>query len=190
VHKLVFFLEEPSAKEMLIGLVPRLLPADINPLYIVFQGKQDLDKNLRIKLSNWKAPNTFFVILRDQDFDDCKEIKERLEAICSTCNKKVLIRIACKELESFYLGDLEAVEKGLTLNGLAKMSRKRKFRNPDELQNPAEILREITKYKYSKVAGSRAISKHLNLANNNSHSFKVLVAGINSLSCLYNEISE
>lgn len=36
---LVCFLEETSAKEMLKGILPRLLPDDIEPRYIVFEGK-------------------------------------------------------------------------------------------------------------------------------------------------------
>lgn len=45
-----FFLEELSAAEMLKGLLPRLLPADADTRYIVFEGKQDLEKNLEKKL--------------------------------------------------------------------------------------------------------------------------------------------
>ena len=44
MKNLVCFLEEPSAKEMLEGVLPRLLPADVKFTYIVFEGKQDLKK--------------------------------------------------------------------------------------------------------------------------------------------------
>ena len=37
--QLVIFLEEPSEKEMLKGLLPRFLPENIYPIYIVFEGK-------------------------------------------------------------------------------------------------------------------------------------------------------
>lgn len=47
---MVFFLEEPSAKEMLAGVLPRILPDDIQIRYLVFRGKQDLEKNLQKKL--------------------------------------------------------------------------------------------------------------------------------------------
>ena len=43
---LVFLLEERSAREMLTGLLPRLLPADISFVCITFEGKQDLEKQL------------------------------------------------------------------------------------------------------------------------------------------------
>ena len=41
MNTLVFLLEEPSAKEMLKGILPRLLPEHIQPQFIVFEGKQD-----------------------------------------------------------------------------------------------------------------------------------------------------
>jgi len=47
---LVFFLEEPSAREILKGLLPRLLPPDVEPRFVVFEGKQHLDKQLVKKL--------------------------------------------------------------------------------------------------------------------------------------------
>lgn len=38
---LVFLLEEPSAKIMLEGVLPRVLPPEVDVHYIVFEGKQD-----------------------------------------------------------------------------------------------------------------------------------------------------
>ncbi len=46
MKSLVFFLEEPSARAMLEGLLPRLLPDGWLVRYIVFEGKQDLEKQL------------------------------------------------------------------------------------------------------------------------------------------------
>ena len=64
---LVFFLEEASAKAMLEGLLPRVLPNEVAPRYIVFEGKQDLEKQVEKRLRGWLAPNSRFVILRDRD---------------------------------------------------------------------------------------------------------------------------
>ncbi len=47
---LVFCLEEPSAREMLKGLLSRILPDDVYPDYIVFEGKQDLMNQLARRL--------------------------------------------------------------------------------------------------------------------------------------------
>lgn len=182
MRTLVFFLEEPSAKEMLQGVLQRILPDDIWVQYVVFQGKQDLEKNLKIKLRAWKKPNCSFVIMRDQDSGDCREIKANLADICEKAGKKdVLIRIACHELETFYLGDLSAVAKGLELKGLERKKWQRKFREPDRLANPSEEMFKLTKNIYDKVSGSRAIAPHLDLEFNASKSFNWLIAGIKNL---------
>ena len=121
MRTIVFFLEEPSAKEMLEGVLPRFLPGGLQVRYFVFRGKQDLEKNLKRKLRAWRLPDSLFVVMRDQDNGDCLAIKTRLIDLCSETGKdKVLIRVACRELESFYLGDLRAVEKGLELKGIEK----------------------------------------------------------------------
>lgn len=178
----VFFLEEPSAKEMLQGMLPRILPEKIFIRYVIFQGKQDLEKNLDIKLRAWKLPNCSFIVMRDQDSGDCKEIKEKLANICEKAGKKgVLIRIACHELESFYLGDLAAVEKGLDLKGLERKKKQRKFRDPDLLANPSEEMFKLTNNIYDKVSGSRAIAPYLALESNTSKSFNTLISGIKNL---------
>lgn len=66
MRNLVFLLEEPSAKDLLQGLAPRLVPQDVHVQYLVFEGKQDLVRQLVRKLRSWLAPNTAFVVLRDR----------------------------------------------------------------------------------------------------------------------------
>jgi hypothetical protein len=125
---------------------------------------------------------TFVFFIRDQDSGDCKTIKTKLADICKDAGKNgVLIRIACHEIESFYLGDLAAVEEGLDLKGIEKKQRWRKFREPDLIASPSDELFKLTNNIYDKVSGSRAIGKHLNLESNNSKSFNVLISGIKSL---------
>lgn len=178
----VFFLEEPSAREMLQGLLPRLLPEGVITRFIVFKGKQDLEKNLVGKLRGWRLPKSVFVIIRDQDAGDCQAIKQKLLNLCIQAGKgDALVRIACRELESFFLGDLDAVEKGLELSGLAKLQENRKYRTPDSLSNPSTELEQLTKCVYQKVSGSRAIGQYLAIDNNKSHSFNALLAGIRKL---------
>lgn len=182
MRNIVFFLEEPSAQEMLEGLLSKIVPPEINIRYLVFRGKQDLEKNLFRRLRGWILPNTSFLVLRDQDSGDCAIIKKKLADICESTGKKgVLVRIACRELESFYLGDLEAVEKGLEINSISSLQGKKKYKNPDRLENPSEELYRLTKNKYQKRPGSRAIAPHLKLEGNKSHSFCVLLEGIRKL---------
>jgi len=111
---LVIFTEEMSAKVMLESLLPRLLPQAIHIQCVAFEGKQDLEKQLPIKLRGWRTPDTRFVILRDQDNRNCHDVKRGLKSICKVANRPdVLVRIACRELKSWYFGDLAAVETGL-----------------------------------------------------------------------------
>lgn len=179
MKQLVFFLEEESAKIMLEGVLPRILPEHITYKCVVFEGKQDLEKKLLRKLKGWlNAENTHFIVLHDQDSNDCKKIKQRLRDICIEAGRpETLIRIACHELESFYLGDLKAVGTAFSKNNLAEQQLGRKFRNPDELANPVEELKRLIP-EYQKLAGSRKIAPLMNLDDNRSHSFRVLIEGI------------
>nr|VFK59599.1 MAG: protein of unknown function (DUF4276) [Candidatus Kentron sp. TUN] len=184
VKELVFFLEEPSAREMLKGVLPRLLSSDVVPRYVVFEGKQDLHKRLEKKLKGWINTNARFIVLRDQDKGDCVETKNRLFGICQKAGKnknETLIRIACHELESWYLGDLDAVEKGLGIKGITKNQDTKKYRSPDRLTNPSQELKRLTKQAYQKVSGSRDIGPFLSLRDNRSHSFKMFISGIRRL---------
>lgn len=176
---LVFCLEEPSAKAMLEKLLPRILPEGVSVGYIVFEGKQDLHKQLGKRLRGWQRPDTRFIVIRDQDSSDCIITKAELANICAEAGRAdTMVRIACCELESWYLGDLQAVELGLKLKGLAKHQGSNKFRHPDALVNAAEELKKLTKGKYQKLSGSRAIAPHLSLSDNKSTSFNVLIRGI------------
>lgn len=181
MKNLVFFLEEPSAREMLKGLLPRILPDNIRIQYVVFEGKQDLEKRLPIRLRAWQVPNALFVVMRDQDSGDCIGIKDGLVQKCAAAGKPgALVRVACRELESFYLGDLAAVATAIGPPNLPNLQTKQRYRTPDNIQNPAKELKKIAP-EYQKVSGSRAIGKHLDMNNHRSHSFAVLVSGIKTL---------
>ena len=97
---LVFLLEEPSAREMLKGLLPRVLPHPMQIRYIVFEGKQDLEKNIIRRLRGWRVPDSVFVVLRDQDAADCLTVKRKLARKCEEAGKpETIVRIACREIE-------------------------------------------------------------------------------------------
>lgn len=182
---LVFCLEEASAKAMLQGVLPRLLPDDIAVQYIVFEGKQDMHKQLVKRLRFWQKPDSRFVVMRDQDSGDCRVVRQELLDLCREAGREdALVRVACCELESFYLGDLQAVEAGLAIKGLARQQSNRKFRDPDALVNAAEELGKLTGKRYQKLGGSRSIGPHLNLdyGANTSRSFNALVEGVRRVS--------
>ena len=179
--QLVIFLEEPSARAMLQGLLLRILPDTVGVQYVVFEGKSDLEKRLPRRLRAWRTPDTKLVVMRDQDSGDCMAIKNGLTQKCHDAGKPdVLVRIACRELESFYLGDLAAVADAIGPNAIRHKQQQRKFRTPDRLGSPALELKRLAPG-YQKIAGSRAIGPQLNVEANRSRSFQVLIQGIRTL---------
>ncbi len=179
---IVFFLEEASAKALLEGLLPRLLPQNVTPRFVVFEGKQDLEKQIEGKLRGWRLPDSRFVVLRDQDSGECRKIKDDLQNKCVAAGKtETLVRIACRELEAWYFGDLAAVERAISQSNLSHYAGKAKYRDVDKIVAPSNELRAITGQTYQKVSGSRAIGPHLSLTANRSPSFQVFIEGVKRL---------
>ena len=83
IENLVFFLEEPSARDFLEAILPRVLPAHITAHFLVFEGKQDLEKQLVMRMKRWLRPKSRFIVMRDQDSGDCQVIKQRLLDLCT-----------------------------------------------------------------------------------------------------------
>ncbi|WDN28191.1 DUF4276 family protein [Xanthomonas oryzae] len=166
---------------MLESLLPRILSNDIQYRLIAFEGKQDLEKQLERRIRGYQNSLARFVILRDLDsHPDCRAVKKNLLGICRLSGKIqfCLVRIACTELETFYLADLAAVGMALQMSRLASHQNNRKFRSPDAIGNPSKELKLITGNRYQKVAGSREIGKYLQLDNARSASFRNLVTGV------------
>jgi hypothetical protein len=181
MSELVFLLEEASAKAMLEQLVPRLVGTKISARYITFEGKQDLDKQLARRIRGYLNPEARFIVLRDLDSNtDCKKLKSSLLTKVSSTGKlpRTLVRIACQELEAFYLGDLQAVETALNIKNLAGQQAKRRFRDPDAIVNPKQELKSLTNNEYTQISGSRLLGQHLDLDNTRSRSFAHLIDAI------------
>lgn len=180
MKRLVLFLEEPSIKAMFEQILPRFIP-DVFVQYVVFQGKQDLEKRLTMRLQHWLEPNVAFMVIRDQDSNDCYDVKARLQERCHAAGKHdVLVRVVCRELESWYLGDLNAVSKAFNQPKIAKQQVKAKFRQPDLLGNPKEELKKLVP-DYQQIDGSRRIGREMDLTNNLSASFGFTLSGIKKL---------
>ncbi len=176
--EIVFLLEEQSAEALLRSLLPRILPPQVVTRFIVFEGKQDLEKRVERRLRGYLNPHAKFIVLRDQDAAPCRRTKAALVEKCKNAGcPGAIVRIACHELESWYLADLAAVEQALGRHGLAAYQNQRKYRTPDTLGSPSRELSALAP-QYQKVGGSRLIGRHLDPNNIRSNSFRVFVEAV------------
>lgn len=182
--KLVFLLEEKSMKYFLDGILPRILPEGVAFQTIPHEGKSDLQKSIRIKLLAWNEPDVKFVIVQDQDNNDCRELKKKLLQLCEGIGKSVLVRIACHELEAWYFGDLEAVSKAYGRN-LGKAVQRKKYCVPDDIISPKRELRIIVP-EHQQIDGAKRIAKYVDVERNTSVSFRMFVDGVRRIAALKN----
>lgn len=175
---LVFLLEEPSAQDALQGFLPSILPPEVSVEYLVFEGKQDLEKRMVRRMRGWLKPESVFVVLRDQDSGDCCVIKQNLSGLCREAGKpNAIVRIACRAMESWFLGDWASVSTAFAQPRLEKLQRKAIYRDPDRLVNPVSELRKAIPT-YQKREGARRIGPYLNHVRNRSRSFQVFVEAV------------
>lgn len=184
--RIVFLTEEPSMSETLRAVLPHLFPHWVEEehwLVLTHRGKTALEASIPRKLAHWARPADRFVILRDNDGSDCKGLKARLRAIASARPASmVLIRIVCQELESWFLGDLAAVQAAYGRLPSHARQDSRAFRDPDRLTNAADELQKLTGI-CGKGARARAIAPHLRTdpAQNRSLSFGAFITGLQRL---------
>ena len=104
---------------------------------------------IRAALRQWKMPGTRkFVVLRDQDLSDCgklrADIREWVKEQCPVQFGRLSVAIACRELEAWYLGDLDALW-GVYPNppGEARRRVEKYRKDPDGVPNPSDVLKGI-----------------------------------------------
>jgi len=180
MKKVVFLVEERSMKVLLSEMLPRLYPA-MNFQCLEHEGKQDLDRSIPRKLANWREPNVRFVVVRDQDRNNCREIKTMLVESCHRAGRPdTLVRIACRELEAWYFGAPAAMAAAFETPQLQDLARKARFRDPDTIEKPSDELAKIVP-SFQKVSGARVMGRHLERAENRSRSFQSLMEGLDRL---------
>jgi hypothetical protein len=180
MKSLVFLLEEPSAQDALEGFLPHILPDEVSVNYLVFEGKQDLEKRMTKILRGWLQPDTRFIVLRDQDSRDCKVIKAGLSIRCREAGREreSKVRIACRELEAWFVEDWASVAQAFEKPKLSNLQQKAIYRDdPDRLSNPVAELRKHIPH-YQKRDGAKRIGPYLRLENNASRSFQVFVDAV------------
>jgi len=181
VSSILFLLEEVSACEMLKKMMPRLFPT-LSCKYRTFSGKPDLLLRLEKTIRNHTDEDCHFVIVCDQDADDCVKLKQKISESCQKTGRKARchIRIACRELESWYLAQLDVVSRHFGVPEVVNLQDK-KYRYPDHIDKPSEELKRITKGNYQKVKGSRKMGEYLNLSVDRSTSFRNFVEVLKKL---------
>ncbi len=165
------------------AFLPKVLPADLAVTIIQHEGKSDLKASVPRKIRAWANHEARFMVLMDNDGADCLARKSALVDLCRHGpDRHFRVRIVVQELESWFLGDLEAVESsGLDLRRpLARIRNKAKYRDPDRLNNAKQELQSLVP-SYWPRRGARAIAPHLDPPRNRSHSFQVFVAGLKNL---------
>lgn len=171
-------------KQLLPNILPEMWRLDENCFIRVHEGKQDLQLSLprKIRAARHKRGHSTFIVLQDQDANDCRALKKKLVDICENArdgaeNISTLVRIVCHELEAWYLGDSEALFAVFpSLRGQNLYGRSR-FRNPDSCINPKnELKRRIGSY--AQIETARQIASHMSLERNQSQSFRCFVSGV------------
>ena len=178
--RIVFPLEERSMKVLLQGLLPRLFP-NLSFLCVEHEGKQDLEKSVPRKLRAWREPGVRFLVLRDNDGVDCRKAKARLQDLCRMGGRDdTVVRIACQELEAWYLGDTGALAAAFGRDAVGRIAERSRFRDPDRVVNPAAAVRDLVPA-FQKVSGARRMAKTLSREENRSASFQCLLRAVERL---------
>lgn len=177
MRQLFVYTEEESIKKVLDIILPKLLPEDVAFRVLPHQGKQDLESGLRKTVPTIsRIPGVKILVTRDQDSADCKEVKSNLVQLMTSCNCEFGVRIICRELESWFLGDLPAVEAGYPRFKSSQYKGKAELRNVDSISSPNRFLRSILpeyadRENLPKLEVAETIAPHLNLSANTSYSF-------------------
>lgn len=171
--------------DFLRSLLPRVLPANyalgVNVFIRSHQGKTHLQQSIRRKIKHslpYYGRPVKLIVIQDQDANDCMVLKEELrEAANNDHGIPVLIRIACRELENWYLGDMEALAAIYPGFKPAKFRERAKYRVVDSTYGAKECATLIPAF--SKTEAANAIAGHMEeLAANRSESFQQTISGI------------
>ena len=167
-------------RALLEGLLPKLFP-DLDILCISHDGKRDLEKSLPRKLRSWAVPGDRFVVIHDNDGSDCLLRKAGLAAICANAGRPdTLVRIACQELEAWYIGEPDALAETFSDERLRSIGARATYRDPDSVAKPSIHLARLCPG-FQKVSGARALGPQMSYRRNRSRSFRALIEGISRI---------
>ncbi len=189
----VFLTEEESAEVALRILWPKLNGIDTLDV-IRHQGKPDLLKKLPSRLRayrKWLPADWRIVVLVDlDDWVDCRQLKTDLEETAAAAGFatrssadsdepfQVINRLAIKELEAWFFGDVEALVQAYPRIP-PTLGEKAKYRDPDEIRFTWEALEQVLRRAGYYSAGmpkrevARRVARFMDPDRNRSKSFQV-----------------
>lgn len=184
------------------GLLPGLLGARATYKVFNYRNKHRLLRELPKRLDAYARrlqaePQLRVVVLVDKDHDDCLVLKRQLEdaARAARLTSKsqsgsaafsVLNRIVVSELESWFLGDVEAL-RACFRRLPAKLGKRRELKDPDSVSAAWETLHRSLRQAgelgetFPKIEIARRVAPYLAPERNRSHSFQVFRAGLEAL---------
>jgi hypothetical protein len=199
---LEFLVEEESAEIALLNLIPKIIGTSVSFKIHAHQGKTDLLDKLGQRLrgySKWVLEDWRIVVIIDEDRQDCRELKRKLEQAAdraglatrtSTGHQKdfqVLNRIAIEELEAWFFGDPEAIVAAYPKTPKT-IGAKAKYRDPDTIAGGTwealeRLLQRAGYYPggLPKREAARNISAKMEPTRNKSRSFQVLMQALGEM---------
>jgi len=172
-----FLVEEKSMKIALDNILPKII-GEQKYRIADHQGKLDLQRSIRKTLPALVRSHYYrlIVILQDRDQEDCRDVKGGIiQNIPRSPHCPIKVRIVCRELENWYFGDLNAIQQAYPRFKADKHRNKRKFRDPDEIQNAMSeltgIIPELSKKRISKTKFAAEITPHMSVDSNSNQSF-------------------
>lgn len=179
--------EEASMKAFLEGIFNKITPSknwklNENVFIRAFEGKSHLQKEIPKKARAFKNFNirVKMVVILDRDSSDCKVLKSKIQNLIKPTDfQDFKIRIVGKELENWYFGDIEALEK--VVPGLAgkNLKAKAKFRNPENPNGKEEIKRIIPDY--GAIGFATEIAQFIDIRKNKATSFNQTINALKEI---------
>lgn len=201
ISNLEILVEEHSMVKTLDVLMPRIAPG-IPAQIRTFDGKSNLLKRLPQRLagySHWAGGAELgIIVLVDQDDDDCRQLKQQL---CSLLpdgaqlgvfsaldpgHGRVRNRIVCRELESWFFGDIAALRKAYPRIPQA-LGSKARYRNVDAISQTWESLERVLMQNgyhqggMPKTSVAAAVAEHMSVEENTSMSFQHFKDGVRAM---------
>ena len=185
------FVEEPSAREALVQLLPKILPSEHTFEVHAFRDKQELLREMPKRLqayAKWLPSDWRIVVLVDEDREDCRALKRRLVEAAEAAHlaDRVLCRIVVEELEAWFFGDVDAL-RAVYPRLPSTLHRRRAYRDPDAIAGGTweALHRLLLAHGYAaglvKTEAAKRIARHMDPDRNRSHSFQVFRRGLERL---------